>query len=316
MILEITAPLEIRAEGRRLQGPAVKYGDVSASHRERFLPGSFILDEKTRWLNYDHQTDSVLCFTHGGGLEIRDTPEALEISAVLPRLPLCDRALAEVRSKKLSGFSVEFRSIEETNEGGIRVLQRAELVGCGLVGTPSYPASKAELRARSGRTLRATIPENKKMACMCSGGAEVKFAQFAENAISEMLDNAFARVEAEIGNPVIAAFENYQAPLASARRGTIRRAGKLSVDIDIPDSSAGNAVLSAAEDSGVIARPFLSPESVFVTEGDTAMYSVARVRAFLISSSDQRIGWPEPLLIQTPENVIRSAIPSEATLWL
>ena len=57
---------------------------------------------------------------------------------------------------------------------------------------------------------------------------------------------------------VIAAFENYQSPLASARRGTIRRAGKLSVDIDIPDSAAGNAVLSAAEDSGVIARPFLS----------------------------------------------------------
>ena len=317
MILEISSPLECRAEGRRLIGPAIRYGDVSSSHRERFEAGAFTLDGSCRWLNYRHEPDRVLCFTGGGGLQLRDSPEQLLVTAELPSIPLADHALAEVRNKKLKGFSVEFRAVDEKMENGLRVIKRAELAGVGLVADPSYSSSQAELRARSGRTLRATIPENKKLACMCSGGAEVKFAQFAENAISEMLDTAFSNVQAELGNPVIAAFENYQSPLASARRGTVRRAARNAVDIDLPKSAAGDAVLSAAEDAGVIVRPFIdAAESVFVTEGDTAVYSRARLRAVLISSSDQRIGWPEPLLIQTPENVIRSAIPSEATLWL
>ena len=316
MIPEISSPLECRAEGRRLIGPAIRYRDISPSHRERFEPGAFTLDNKTRWLNYRHEPDRVLAFTNGGGLELRDSPQELLVSAVLPGIPLADHALAEVRNKKLKGFSVEFRAVDEKMENGLRIIQRAELAGVGLVADPSYSSSQAELRARSGRTLRATIPEGVKLACMCSGGAEVKFAQFAENAISEMLDNAFAKVEAELGNPVIAAFENYSQPLASARRGTVRRAARNAVDIDIPKSSAGDSVLSAAEDAGVIVRPFLSTDSVSVIEGDTAVYSRARVRAFVISSTDQRSGWKEPLLIPTPENVIRSAAPRLENLWL
>ena len=46
MILEITSPLECRATGRTLEGPAIRYGDVSSFHKERFEPGAFTLDEQ------------------------------------------------------------------------------------------------------------------------------------------------------------------------------------------------------------------------------------------------------------------------------
>ena len=42
---------------------------------------------------------------------------------------------------------MEFHALEERAENGIRVIERAELVGVGLVDTPAYPASKAEVRA-------------------------------------------------------------------------------------------------------------------------------------------------------------------------
>ena len=299
MILEISSPLECRATGRTLEGPAIRYGDVSSSHKERFEPGAFTLDEKTRWLNYKHDQHHVLAFTGGGGLELRDTPEALMVSAVLPNLPLCDHALAEVRARKLLGFSLEFRSIDETVEDGIRVLRLAEVAGVGLVSSPSYPESKAELRARSGRTLRATIPENKKLACECSGAA-CRMAEFLEGAVSEMLENAL-----DGAANTIATMTNYSRPIASVKRGTLRRGPGNSVDIDLPAGPAGDAVISAHEDVGVVLRPFLDPtESVSVIEGTTAIYTRARARAFVLSSTDASAGWPEPIIVATPEQLL------------
>ena len=59
-------PLELRAEGRRLEGTILKYGEVSPSHRERFLPGAFSLDPgTTRWLDYRHDRTRVLAHTEG-----------------------------------------------------------------------------------------------------------------------------------------------------------------------------------------------------------------------------------------------------------
>ena len=37
-------PLELRAEGRRLEGIILKYGEISPNHQERFVPGAFSLD--------------------------------------------------------------------------------------------------------------------------------------------------------------------------------------------------------------------------------------------------------------------------------
>ena len=151
MLERRTGPLEVRAEGRVLTGPAIRYGDVSPSHRERFEAGAFDLDGRTRWLDYRHDRERALAWT-GGGLTLTDTREALMVEADLPSIPLADRALADVAAGRLTGFSVEFNAVEERRESGIRVVSRAELSGIGLVAAPSYTQSTVEIRARSGRT--------------------------------------------------------------------------------------------------------------------------------------------------------------------
>ncbi len=161
-------PLELRAEGRRLEGTILKYGEISPSHRERFLPGAFSLDPgTTRWLDYRHDSTRVLAHTEGGGLTLRDSPEALLLEAELPALPLSERALDEIASGTLQGLSIEFRAESESREGNIRVVEKADLAGIGLVPSPSFPASRVETRAAG--TLSTSIPWNHSLACECYG---------------------------------------------------------------------------------------------------------------------------------------------------
>ena len=161
-------PLELRAEGRKLEGIALRYGDVSPTHRERFLPGAFDLEGgSTRWLSYRHDRTRILAHSEGGGLILRDTPEALFLEADLPALPLADKALEEVRSGALAGLSIEFFSQRESRDGGIRVVEEASLAGIGLVAEPSYPESKVE--TRQAGTIVSSIPYGTSMACECYG---------------------------------------------------------------------------------------------------------------------------------------------------
>lgn len=103
-----SGPLELRVAGRTLSGPAIRYGDVSTGHRERFEPGAFAdLDGRTRWLDVGHDPNRVIAFT-GGGLELRDTPDSLQVIAKLAAIPAADRALADVAAGRLKGFSIEF----------------------------------------------------------------------------------------------------------------------------------------------------------------------------------------------------------------
>ena len=146
----ILRPLELRAEGRRLEGIALKYGEISPNHQERFLPGAFSLDPgTTRWLDYRHDRTRVLAHTEGGGLTLRDSSEALLLEAELPNLPLSEKALDEISSGTLSGLSIEFRAERESRDGSVRVVEKADLAGIGLVASPSFPASRG--RDQSGR---------------------------------------------------------------------------------------------------------------------------------------------------------------------
>ena len=138
---------EVRAEGRTVSGPAIRYGDISSSHRERFEAGAITLDEaRTYWLDREHNPEVILAHT-GAGLELRTENDGLYIDAELPELPACNRALEDVRSGRLKGLSVEFFALSEhRTEAGLRVIERAELVGIGLVKHPGYSQSVAELR--------------------------------------------------------------------------------------------------------------------------------------------------------------------------
>lgn len=295
-----TGPLEVRAQGRTLSGPAIRYGDISPSHRERFTAGAFALDERVRWLDLNHNRDKVLAYT-GAGLELRDTPDALMVHADLPPIPAADRALAGVASGQYRGFSVEFRAIKQRSENGIRVVEAADLVGVGLVDFPSYTNSRVEIRQRSGRTLRSKIPSGVDLACQCSSG-ECTMATFDGNVLADMIDRALA-------GEVVAGHGNFsESPLASLSSGTLRllkaRDG-VDVEIDIPDSAVGVATLAAHEAAGVVIRPHLDAAlSAGDQVGDVLNYKQATLRGIVVSSTDQREGWPRPEVVATPDDLL------------
>ena len=309
--------LELRAEGRTLIGPAVTYGEQSPSHRERFEPGAFNLDDGvTRYLNLEHDRAIVIAHTEGGGLELVDGAEALEVRATLPRIPAADGALDAVRSGTLKGFSIEFTALEERQDNDVRVLSKAALAGVGLVRQPSYLGSLAEVRARSGIMMASHIQADTPADCECSG-AGCKFAEFAAAALQEMVDEALAHVAAGTAQAalaelrrrdIVAVYGSYSNPLASLSKGTLRLrmdGDRLAIEIDLPDSDAGRAVMSANEDAGVVVRPYLDAdrsigEVVPVGDGNNKMvYSKAAARAFIVSATDKRQGWPVPTIIDT-----------------
>lgn len=302
---------EVRAEGRRLSGTVLTYGEVSPTHRERFEPGSIRLAPSVH-LDLFHDAERAVAWMPGGGLEVRVEAGAVTMTADLPPIPAADRALQEVRSGRTTGLSLEFRALEEHRSGSLRVITAAELAGIGLVRSPSYTGSRVEARAKSGFSLRSFIPGGRRLDCECSGG-ECSYAEFSDPVVKAMLDEAF---EAE--RNLIVSFGNYTSPIASTTRGTVRRDGDSGFEIDIPDSAAGRALLEADEAAGTVVRPFLDAaesESVVkpLTTADrikalseissksanTRVYKKARMRALIVSSTDKRGGWPVPRIIPT-----------------
>ena len=231
---------DFRVSGRTLTGAAIRYGDVSPDFRERFEPGALAPIPAVP-LTLQHDARTVLIAA--GRYVLNDTPRALEVRA---DLPANSAAIKLVRRGALSGFSIEFHARAERREAGIRVVEHAELTGLSLVDKPAYPASGAEVRARSGRTIRQRIPSNRNLGCRCSGAA-CKFARFAQGALDEAIAEGF-KLGAE--DAIVAAFGRYDNPLVSSTKGTVRARmvrGDAEVEIDLPVGPEGDAVLRASE---------------------------------------------------------------------
>ena len=260
-------------------------GDVSPSHKERFEPGAFDLSG-TIWLDVRHDVEKVLAHSDGGGLVLVNSPGSLDVAATLPKIPLADRCLAEVEAKKLAGFSVEFRALKESQDGAIRVVEKAELAGIGLVENPSYSQSTVEVRAL-GRGFRGSIPTGEKLSCGCHRG-QCKSITIDPGAFDESLDS---------GREILAIHGDYSRAVASLKRGSMRLkktdAG-LAAEIDLPDSTAGRDLLAQAETVPIILRPVFDQDaSEFTETGDVAKYSKMYIKAILIGATDADGGWPE-----------------------
>ena len=288
-------PLELRAEGRRLEGIVLQYEETSPSHRERFLPGAFSLDTgTTRWLDYRHDRTRVLAHTEGGGLTLRDSPEALLLEAELPALPLSERALDEIASGTLQGLSIEFLSTQESRDGGVRVVEKADLAGIGLVASPSYPASRVETRAAG--TLSTRIPYDSPLACECYGREQSGEAGKGMTSTIEFEEGSL-----EIPDDLVAIWKNFAAPLASTRKGTLRigpGARGLSIELDIPSTSWGEDIVTASSGVEIYARPMFDASEVEASEivrnGETiARLNRVPVRAILVGPTPNSRGWPE-----------------------
>lgn len=141
---------EIRIEGRKLAGVVLRYGDISPTHRERFAPGSLRMAESVQ-LVLHHDPMRAVAWAPDGGLELRFEDDGVHLDATHPPLPAADLALAEVRSGKSTGLSLEFRCLKETREAGLRVIGEALITGVGIVQSPSYADSRVEARNRRRR---------------------------------------------------------------------------------------------------------------------------------------------------------------------
>ena len=298
---------EVRAQGRRLSGTALRFGDVSPTHRERFEPGAFRFAPAVH-LDLFHDPERAVAWQPGGGLELRQDRESLSMTATLPPIPAADRALALVREGQATGLSVEFQASRERTEAGLRVIEAATLSGIGLVRSPSYGQSQVEARARSGRTMRSSVPTDTDVACECQAG-DCNRARVLAEAMDEMWRDAFEGGTQQI---TAAYLENYAGPLASTSRGTLRGkitgAGGYEVEIDIPDSQVGRDLVAAWDASGLVVRPFIA-DAVGPVVGDVRVIQGGRLRAFMVTSTDAREGWPDPEIVATPDDLAAADAP-------
>ena len=305
---EHSAPLEVRVAGRTLTGTAMIYGQRARDRAEVFEPGALVPVEPVT-LNLQHDPERRIASTDDGTLRLDHTDKALTITT---ELRAGSAELDLVRRGVLGGLSVEFHAMRETRSGGLRVLQRAAMPAIGLVDRGSYLTTvelrratqtlNLESRARMGRTMSAAIPTGQKLACECSGPG-CRFAEMMAEGLQQAFDEAFAEAA-----DTVATWANYSQPLASVTRGTLRRTGPTTVSIDLPDDDFGRAVIAANESAGVVVRPYLDPvDSVAEKIDETMVYSKPKIRAFVVSATDAREGWPEPKITATPDIEGRAA---------
>ena len=138
-----------RAEGRVLEGIAIRYGEeapIAGQFRERFVAGAFgDLSAADVALVFQHVRERPLARTGGAGLELSDGPGRLEVRADLPNTTDADDALELVKVGVLRGLSVRFHAVEATFEGNLRTVHKADLVSIGLVDQPAYAGSRVGL---------------------------------------------------------------------------------------------------------------------------------------------------------------------------
>lgn len=139
----------------------MQYGDVADLPwgRERFERGAFgDVTNLDILMNVQHDRSRPVARTDGAGLVLNATSDALRVSAELAATPTGDEALANVEGRILRGLSVEFRAVDwKYEDEDMFVVERAELLGIGIVDKPAYKQStidryRAMVRAERGST--------------------------------------------------------------------------------------------------------------------------------------------------------------------
>ena len=309
--------VELRQEGgRRLSGVAVSYGDLAAVPfgRERIEPGAFTPIGDVI-LNAGHDRQAPLARTGGGGLELVDTERELIVRATLPETRAADDVLELVRAGVLRGLSVEMRPVSVRMEGGLRIIERAKLVGVAVVDTPAYPASEVEARRRGGRPnpwLRAQWQARKAGACDCQG-PEIKSVNFEPGAWRDTLAE---------DREVLAVAGDYSRAVASRKRGTLELSEREDGGLDIRltreagDTPAGRDIAEMATAVPITARPILDNDlSTFTDENGERRFTKAHLRAVLLKPTERDDGW-EPATFEDGERAKPEPAKRRAQVWL
>ena len=147
------APLTLDEGERKVAGIATPWESIGQGDfgPEKFLRSAFGPVEDFQMFNLTVQHNRGLGVS--ADLNFRDTPKGLEVSATLANTTRGKDTLEEIRAGILRGFSVEFISLEERRESGVRLLDRALLLGLSLVDIPAYSDAKIEEIRSQARKL-------------------------------------------------------------------------------------------------------------------------------------------------------------------
>ena len=294
----------VSLDGRVLSGVVMRYGEIAtgAPRPERFDPGAFRFPDDGVILNVQHDRNRPLARTPDT-LILKDTVAALELRAELPETREGTDTLELVRSRVLTGLSVEFRAVKEHFEAGVRVITEALLSGVAVVDRSAYSGSVVEARRIPGFRMSYKVPYDKKLRCECC--TKASNVRFKKGSLDDVADG-------ENGD-VLAVSGNYKGALASRKRGSLRPKktdNALVVEMDIADTQSGRDLIAQADDVDILARPIVDfNKSTFTVEGDTAVIERAHVRGFTLGSTDAVEGW-------IPVKIIREAEKRRVQVWL
>lgn len=152
MKLEIrSVALELREDDTRrspgrLVGTLVTYGERASDRAEVFEAGALAWPEDGVVLNRQHVRGQPIMRVKP---EVRDGAVVLDVP--LPDTSAGRDAATEIRTGLFKGLSVEFAAVKQVFRNGVRFIQAATLGGVGLVDTPSYTGSTAEVRGKRVR---------------------------------------------------------------------------------------------------------------------------------------------------------------------
>ena len=282
--MPILAEIELRADGRELVGVVVQEGRAGSTRAELFAPGSI------EW-----PTDGIaIRAVHLGDTEVKAIPTRDDRGRIHIRAQATD-ALRQAYSEGKRHLSVEFHSLSEGRTArGIREIHKALVIGAALVANPEYSMANAEIR--QAFRLNSSIPSDRELQCDCVSG-DCDLVLFLDVGLDDILE---AINTADRNKPITAAWNNFGSILGSAARGSVRaekRGADLDIEIDLPDSEAARALLSADEAAGVIVRPFID-ELASETErvGDALVFVHPVLRALIVTATDRRSGWPDAVI--------------------
>ena len=318
---------EVRAEGRRLLGTPMRYGAEArvlmpngAQVVERFAAFAFseyLASGAGTDINLMHDKGITIASTRRtaalGVVELRDSPARLAMMVELPQGDVFDQVIDLVREKATAELSVEFQAQDDQVVGDRRTVLRATLPAVGVVDRGAYPQS-VEVRA-SRKWVRGAMPGWQKIAaCRCQG-KDCDSVSFDRGAFDESL--------ADPDREVLAVAGNYDAPVASRRRGSLRltvRDDALRVELLLPDTDGGKAIADAASVAPLYVRPYLDLDrSEYVDEGEpgfkTRRFSRAWLRAIIVGATDAADGLTEAEIVER-RGIVTPATPARRRLWL
>lgn len=138
--------LELRQEEDGfVAGTVLPYNDeaviAGGQLRERFLPGSVIFDDVLLTPMHNRGMNLPLARTGGGGLELIDTPDSLEMRAQIPDTASGRDTQLLIQRGVIRGLSAEFIPLKERIVNGVREISKARLYNIAFVPRPAYRGS-------------------------------------------------------------------------------------------------------------------------------------------------------------------------------